>query len=302
MNEFTIGRRQLYILPTKIGWYYVLILFALFAIAVKFDNQAAFIMLFLLISIGLIAMLYTHNNVIGLTLSSQPAKNIFCGERALFPVTIKNASDKHRNALWLISGGFNQFIELQAHEQKQCELKQPSVQRGYLPCEQINITSQFPIGLFFCWTKRFDSSERCLVYPQPLNLIPVPDNGSDSGKQEQQSRFKLETGDYAGMKTYQQGDRIRDIHWPSLAKTQKLITIQHETRSNSSINLSWFILPSTMSVEDRLSQLCYWLIEAEKDAAHYQLEMPNHTIEFGHGAAHLNQCLTVLALWGSSDD
>ena len=103
------------------------------------------------------------------------------------------------------------------------------------------------------------------------------------------------------MKSYQPGDRIRDIHWPSLAKSQKLITIQHEVRSNSSVNLSWFLLPNSMSVEDRLSQLCYWLLEAEKNNTQYQLEMPNHTIEYARGKSHLNECLTVLALWGAPE-
>ena len=70
MSEFTIGRRQLYILPTRIGWYFSLILIALFAIAVKFDNQAAFMMLFILASIGVITMHSTHNNVIGLELAT----------------------------------------------------------------------------------------------------------------------------------------------------------------------------------------------------------------------------------------
>jgi len=251
MSNFTISRRELYILPTKIGWYYIALLFALFAIAVKFDNQPAFIMLFLLISISLVAMLYTHNNVINLSISKQPAKNIFCGEQATFPVTLSNNSNKHRH---------------------------------------------------FCWSKRFKSQERCLVYPQPMDLIEIPDNSAEAGKQEQAKSVKLETGDYAGMKMYQPGDRLRDIHWPSLAKTQKLITIEHEVKNNSSVNLSWFSLPSTMNVEDKLSQLCYWLLEANKQAAQYQLEMPNHVVEFNQGNTHLHECLTVLALWGNSDD
>ena len=57
-----------------------------------------------------------------------------------------------------------------------------------------------------------------------------------------------------------------------------------------------------MNVEDKLSQLCYWLLEANKQATQYQLEMPNHVVEFNQGNTHLHECLTVLALWGNSDD
>jgi len=298
MSNHKVGRRQLYILPTRIGWYYGLILIALFAIAVKFDNQPAFMMLFILVAIGMVAMVYTHNNVIGLELNSHPSNNIFAGEPALFPVTIQNNSRSARHAVWIICAGFHQLANLKANQSHTFELKLPSVQRGYLNCDPINLSSQFPIGVFFCWTKRFNTEQRCLVYPQPLDLIPFPDDGSYAGRQQATANIRAGAEDYAGMKSYQAGDRLRDIHWPSLAKTSKLVSIQYENHNNSSVNLSWFSLPNSLSVEDRLSQLCYWVIDAQQQGQRYQLEMPNHTVEFDNGLTHFHECLSVLALWG----
>jgi len=166
----------------------------------------------------------------------------------------------------------------------------------------VNLSSLYPIGIFFCWTKRFVSDERCLVYPQPLDLVPFPEDGSNNGKEEANANVRLGAEDYAGMKNYQDGDRMRDIHWPSLAKTNKLVSIQYENHSNSSVNLSWFNLPVSLSTEDRLSQLCYWVINAEKNGQRYQLEMPNHTIEFDKGMNHYHACLRVLALWSDNTD
>ena len=300
MSNFSIDRRKLYILPTRVGWYYVLVLLALFGIAVKFDNQAAFMMLFILIAVGLIAMVYTHNNVVGLTMNSHPSKSVFLGSHASFPVTLSNESGKARHAVWMIAGGFHQLTELKAGGQKTVELQLPAIQRGYLPCEPVNLSSLYPIGVFFCWTKRFISTERCLVYPQPLNLVPFPDDGTNQGKEQANSNIRIGAEDYAGMKNYQDGDRLRDIHWPSLAKTNKLVSIQYENHSNSSVNLSWFSLPSTLGVEDKLSQLCYWVIEADKAGQLYQLEMPSHTIEFNKGMNHYHECLRTLALWGDN--
>ena len=155
----------------------------------------------------------------------------------------------------------------------------------------------YPIGVFFCWSKRFESNERCLVYPQPIDLVGLPQDGSQQGKDESSSNLKLGSEDYAGMKAYQDGDRMRDIHWPSLAKTNKLISIEYESLSNSSVNLSWFSLPANLGTEDKLSQLCFWVTEAEKSDQRYQLEMPNQTIEFDKGQAHYHECLRSLALW-----
>ncbi len=300
MSEFIIGRRQLYILPTRIGWYFSLILLALFAIAIKFDNQAAFMMLFLLVAIGIISMHYTHNNVIGLEVSARGAKSVFVGENTQFPIQIINNSGKHRQAIWLMCAGFKQVFDLGAKKQLLIDL--PTINRGYLSCPEITLSSQFPIGIFFCWSKRFQSSQRCIVYPQPLDLIAFPDSGDNISQTQSKASIKNNNADYSGMKSYQPGDRPRDIHWPSLAKTQKLITVQHEDQSSSSVNLSWFSLPSYLSVEDRLSQLCFWVIDAHKTATRYQLEMPNHTIQFGSGSSHFHQCLKVLALWGKDQE
>ncbi|MBX2847130.1 MAG: DUF58 domain-containing protein [Acidiferrobacterales bacterium] len=300
MSEFVIGRRQLFILPTRVGWYFALILLALFAIAIKFDNQAAFMMLFLLVAVGIVGMHYTHNNVIGLELKSESARAVFAGENARFPVTLINRSAKDRQAIWLICAGFHQVFDLNNQQQKQLQIKLPTVSRGYFNCPRITLSSQFPLGIFFCWSKRFENKKRCIVYPQPLNLVAYPQSGEDSNQDETNSSVTSNNADYSGMKPYQEGDRPRDIHWPSLAKTQKLITIQHEEITSNSTNLSWFSLPNHLSNEDKLSQLCFWIIKAEKEGIKYQLEMPNHTIQYNNGLAHFHECLKVLALWGKS--
>ena len=301
MSEFAIGRRQLYILPTRIGWYFSLILLSLFAIAIKYDNQAAFMMLFILTSVGMVAMLYTHNNVIGLELDSQPARSVFVGETATFPVRVRNQSAQDRQAVWLVCDGFHQMLEIPANEERRVELRLPTVRRGYLNCSEVSLTSQYPIGIFFCWTKRFTPSQRCLVYPQPLDLVPFPEDGSNNARKQTSAVIKANAEDYAGMKPFQPGDRLRDIHWPSLAKTHRLVSIQHEDQSSNSANLSWFSLPPSLGVEDRLSQLCFWVTSAEQQGLIYQLEMPSHTIEYGKGTSHFHDCLHTLALWGHQE-
>lgn len=297
MSEFVIGRRELYILPTRIGWYYSLILIALFAIAVKFDNQAAFMMLFVLAAVGMVAMLYTHNNVIGISMLSQPARAVFVGETAHFPLLVKNNSSKHRKAVWLICDGYQQLLKLAPNQELEVELALPTLKRGYFSCTEVILTSQFPIGIFFCWSKRHAPNKRCLVYPQPLNILPLPGGDANVVNRRQRLANTANSEDYSGMKPYQAGDRLRDVHWPSLAKTQKLVAIQHQDLSGDAINLSWFSLPQTMPIEDRLSQLCQWVISAEQDNLRYQLELPNHTLQFNTGATHFHQCLTTLALW-----
>lgn len=258
-------------------------------------------MLFILVAVGLVAMLYTHNNVIGLRVSSHPSQSVFVGEKAHFPVTLHNDSKKDRSAVWLICAGFHQLTKLLPKAQHQVCIELPTIQRGYLVCDPIILSSQFPIGIFFVWTKRFFSDERCLVYPQPIDLTPHQSTTPISGTQEDTQVAQKGSEDYAGLKDYGDGDRLRDIHWPSLAKTNKLIAKEYESEGQNPMNFSWFSLPQTMDTEDRLSQLCYWVISAHEQGVKYQLEMPNYTIEYNQGNAHYHECLRTLALWGQHD-
>ena len=130
--------------------------------------------------------------------------------------------------------------------------------------------------------------------------MELPSDSDQAGKQENSQLSQPGNEDFHGMKQYQPGDRIRDIHWPSVSKTNKLVTIEYENLSPSSLNLSWQSLPSHLSVEDKLSQLTYWVLEAEKSGAKYQLEMPNNTVQYDSGPAHFHDCLKTLALWGPS--
>lgn len=301
MSEYTIARRQLFILPTRIGWYYALITLALFAIAVKFDNQPAFMMLFLLVAIGIITMHHTHNNVIGLQMEALPAKPVFVNESANYPLRINNPQKKSCDSLWLVSGSYEHLFGLTAQQQVQINISQVAKQRGFMPCQRITLTSSFPLGIFFCWSKSYQNPHHCLVYPQPRDLIPLPENSLISSQQDTAMQRHAAQEEMNGLRSYQPGDRIRDVHWASLAKTGKLVVVDYEALSSNTRNISWFSLPAHMPTEDKLSQLCHWLLQAEQENQRYQLEMPNHTIEFSVGQTHLHQCLKVLALWEAGE-
>ena len=232
-----------------------------------------------------------------LGLHSKPTRSVFVGEKAVFPVEVSNPSASDRRAVWLVCDGYHHLLNLAPEQSREVRLSLPTIRRGYLVCSDVILTSRFPIGIFFCWTKRYRPEHRCLIYPQPLKLFPFPDAVHSSSQKSSSKSSLLNAEDYSGMKPYQPGDRLRDVHWPSLAKTQKLVTIEHQDHTGDSVLLSWFNLPGSMPLEDRLSQLCKWVIEADQSGLRYQLELPNHTEQSNTGETHLHKCLSTLALW-----
>ena len=52
-----------------------------------------------------------------------------------------------------------------------------------------------------------------------------------------------------------------------------------------------------LDLEDRLSQLCRWAVDAEARGQRYALRLPDRELPADRGGAHLSRCLTALALY-----
>jgi len=297
-GNYQTNRRQLYILPTKIGWAFGCIIFALLIAAIKFSHQPTFLLTFLLASIGQITSLYTHKNLLKIQLSAQTATPVFAGETAFFPLTISNPSKNQRHAVWLLCGDYKKCFSLNANESKQFHIEVPATQRGILPLPDIILSSQFPIGILFSWSKAFASQQTCIVYPQPKSLLAMPllsptaDDSAHSNTQ-QNNRGSEE---FSSLKPYQTGDRPRDIHWPSLAKHQQLVSKEFTQTSQDQQVFEWQQV-QTLNTEDKLSQLTHWILQAEQQQLPYQLNIPNFCSDYQFGPSQQNNCLSELAQW-----
>lgn len=301
-ESFSIGRRQLYILPTRIGWYYALSLVALFAIAVKFDDQAAFMMLFILVGIGNAVMLATHRNVIGLEIHKGVPTPCYAGEVATVRVNLTNHSNRSRKAVYLSLADDHQLVDLAPNESKRLELNYITDVRGIHELPPVVLSSQYPAGLFFVWTKQTFFKHTLTVYPKTKNLVEKMMSPASGVNDSDVGAARMHQGDFQGLRNYQPGDRLRDVHWASYAKNQKLISKKYEAPSASSLAFNWADMPKQLGHEDKLSQLSHWLTHAERTGGTYSLNMPSTLIPLNHGPAHLHECLHVLAEFYTDSD
>ena len=76
---------------------------------------------------------------------------------------------------------------------------------------------------------RIDQRDELLVTPEIEDLIAPHDPSSGAGFGAARARQLLRTGeDYFTMRAFQEGDDLRMIHWPSVAKTGELMIRQNE--------------------------------------------------------------------------
>jgi uncharacterized protein (DUF58 family) len=81
----------------------------------------------------------------------------------------------------------------------------------------------------------FDEREELLVTPEVEDLMGTPESSFGANFGASRTRNLFRTGEeYYTMRQYQEGDDLRRIHWPSVARTGALMIRQDETSRRSS--------------------------------------------------------------------
>jgi len=298
-HQITIKRQQLYILPTRHAVTYFFILLLILFGSINYENSLGFMLAFLLGSLGLLAMIYTHQNINQLNVKIGRAEPVFAGQNILFPVYLSQVSTSVRPNLKLVSET-GQIITAHLIDNKytECKLPYTTTHRGYVSPGRIKLFSEYPLGLFHAWSwLKLDS--RCLVYPSPdtqhhpLQFAKYDNNGlSISDRQG--------VDDFAGIRQYSAGDLPNHMAWKAIAKTGELQTKLFNSESAKKIWINWTNTDETQDIEHRLSILCRMILDANDKNIVYGLEIPGTSITPSSGLQHKHRCLKALALYGYS--
>ena len=298
-GPWAISRRRVYIVPTRYGYGYGLLLFTMLLGAMNYSNSMAFALTFLLAGIGLLAMHYTHGNLVNLSISSLAVPAVFAGQPVRFPIRIANPSKAARFAItatWQDAPPLV-HVDVAAADEAETTLQLDSAKRGWLPAPRFAVATEFPLGLFHAWTW-VELDLACLVYPQlaEAGLFPPPSGSGEGG------RIGNRPGpeEFAGLRSYQPGDALRSIDWKSLARQPPSLAQpqvkQFAEAAADELWLDWAALPVSWHPERRLSQLARWVVDADAAGRIYGLRLPRFVREPSRGDAHRHACLTALAL------
>jgi uncharacterized protein (DUF58 family) len=290
----TLSRRHIYILPTRFGWLYGLLLVGLLTGSINYSISLGFAITFLLTGLGLITMLHTWRNLANLKIEAKRAAPVFAGEQAVFELTVIEDSSRARYSI------FATFIDQEADIQDVPALGEGafrlsllSQKRGWLKAPRITFSTEFPVSLFHVWAYA-QTANQCLIYPNPSlrsQILPSTDADGASGK--------LSTiqgdDDFAGHRNYQFGDSPKRVDWKASSREQGLLVKQFQGEASSTLWLD-FNATTGNNLELRISQLTRWVIDADTQHLKYGLRLPQLSIQPSTGDAHYHQCLTALAL------
>lgn len=292
-----LGRRRVYIIPSRSGVLFALVLLAMLIGAINYQNSLAFALTFLLTGLAVVSMIHAARNLYGLKLHGGHARPVFAGGIARFPLNLDNTGCPARYALKVrMDEQAPITIDLPQNGGQWIELCQNASQRGYLNSERITLYTRYPLGLFHAWSY-VNLSMRCLVYPHPDDSRGLPPESlQDYGNIGDQARG---SDDFTSLRNYHPGDSLRHIHWKALAREQGLMTKQFGGGTTEELWLDWEHL-GTLTQEARLSRLTRWVLEADRLDLAYGMRLPDVEIPLGRGDSHRRRCLELLALFGSS--
>lgn len=293
----TVRRGRIYILPTRFGYGFALMLLVMLLGAMNYSNSMAFLLTFLLAGLGMVCMHHTHANLVNLQLRRGTARPVFAGEQAHFEVLIDNPTRSPRLSLrlsWTRNEDDAHSADLPALATGHLPLRLPAARRGWLPAGTFSLHTEYPLGLFRAWTWA-ELDMNCLVFPAPATQGGPPPGSAGHGGYASSARTGQD--EFAGLRSYQRGDTLRTIHWKSLPKSGTPMVKQFAETMDQELWLDWHALP-TLDTEARLSQLARWVLDADQAQHSYGLRLPGQTLAPSRGEAHRFQCLKALALHG----
>jgi uncharacterized protein (DUF58 family) len=262
------------------------------------NNTAVYLLFFALTAVFLVSIPHTLVNLAGVSVTLESVRPAFVGQEVSLPLEIMNDSRATRHGIELALSGSNgehqRIDNIPAHKAARVTLRFPARQRGEHNVGTLCLTSAYPLG-FIRFLKKFAPSQTYIVYPEPAGDGRLP--SSFVHRRDRRPLTELGEGDdFAGLREYVHGESQRHIDWRAVARGQPLMTKQFAAEAEGVVYFDFAALHFA-NVEERLSQLALWVIEAERARRPYGLRLPGTEIPPAIGQPHFHQCLRALSLF-----
>ncbi|HEX7130451.1 MAG TPA: DUF58 domain-containing protein [Rhodanobacteraceae bacterium] len=283
-----LHRRRIYILPTKSGFGFGVLLLVMLVGALNYQNNAALLLTCLLGATVVNSMLVAFRTLHGLRITRICAGHACAGES--LPLTVVfDTGRRPRGALCLDLEGVAHAFSLEARG-GETTLSMHAERRGWNRVPRMRVSSTLPFGLFRAWSW-ITPEHDVLVYPRALDGPPPPADEDDGAQRMHGDE------DYAQLREYHFGDPLKRVAWRASARHDRLLIRELDAAARDAPQrFDWAMLHG-LDRETRISRLAGWIREAHAAGRAWTLVLPDARV-FGPDAdnAHYHRCMTALAL------
>ena len=295
--SLTLTQKSIYILPTRGGFVFLLLLLVLLVAGINYQNNLIYGLTFWLATVFLLATWHTYQNMAGLQLSARATASVFAGSTAQFELALQAGENKQALQLAVrTTHGDSQSVATVGETLVRLLWSEPTTHRGWYKPERLTLSSSAPFGLFRCWAYAWLDA-RALVYPRPIDAVIMTDG---AGQGETRPLGSTTTQELDGFRPYRAGDHRKHIHWATLAKGQPLQTREQALQQE---NESWVLWDHYVgTIEQRLSAMCHRVLILSEQDKLFGLQLPDQQVTPARGHEHRAQCLQALALYRLAEE
>lgn len=297
-QEVRLDQKRIFIFPTRAGFVYFALLGLLLVTAINYQNNAIYLLVFMLAGQFVVAILATYSNLAGLHVRKGSHAPGFAGDRVTFRLVLKRNPDKKYLSIragWPDQGMVETSLDVQS--ETIVELYHRAPRRGLLRPTRVRLETVYPFGLLRAWSW-LDLNMASWVYPRPQAAQPLPIVEQDVGIGDHSS-FQQQD-EFTNIRPWRKHDSPRQVLWKAYAKEQPLMTMEY---TESLLKEVWLheALAIGASLEERLSVLCYGALQLNRQDVLFGLRLGNLEIAPGEGEEHLHQVLAMLARYRSEE-
>ncbi len=286
-----IDRRRVFVLPTRFGLAYMLLVGTMGLGALNYNNNPAFMLALLLGTAGLASLVFAHLQLSGLRMESLAAEPVHAGEPLDVRIALAADDPRPRQGLRVVLDGATAIADIPAGRPGIARVAVPTTRRGWFDAGQVEFATTRPLGLALAWSWLFPA-RGWLVYPRPeRDGPPLPDAPASGSR----TRPSVAGDDIHQIRPYRPGDPTRSIAWKASARSTRLLSREYEQPIDADVRLDWSQV-RTLEHEAAISRLTHWVELAERQTRRYALQLPGQpVIGPSRGPEHLHACLDALA-------
>jgi uncharacterized protein (DUF58 family) len=267
-----------------------------YLMAVNYNNNLLYLLVFLLLSLFLSGVVLGWLNLRQIEAIGVEAEPVFAGDRLVYRLGVTHRGRRGSEALYLrvnrISG---EVADLPEAQSQPLLGHLPTSRRGSFAAVDLRLACDFPLGIFRL-SRSVVPVPKVWIYPKPQGDLKL-----DEHVHRQHAHAGREADEMQSLRRYQGGDNPRRIHWRSYARHQTLLCCEYDGGES----VASYVLDerglASLPLEARLSQLCAWVLEADRLGDEYGLMLGGELIAPDRGVKQRNRCLTRLAGFRSNE-
>jgi len=294
-SQHKLSNRNIFIMPTRFGFIYLVFVVVLFLLATNYQNNIIMLLSYLMASVFITTMMHSFFNLSAIELSADKKAAGYAKTNISFPIKILSPS--RRLDLHFC------FDDQQAFHLPQCDQGEQTIyvschydNRGIYYPGRLKVWSEYSLGLFITWT-RIDFGNQCNVYPEAIPLNIHQRNFSGVIKESAMvENNKSGIDDFFELKTHISGEPLSRIAWKQFARGQGRLTKHYHEQQGTTCWLKITDMPN-QGVEKQLQYLCFLINEYNHLGQVFGLDLGQNTISPSQGEHHFKQCLMALAIY-----